>query len=51
MYLGRGSWAYDVVGRWMPRGMVGFLMGRVVGGELVGDASECVEWERVEREN
>ena len=25
-YVGRGSWAYEVVGRWVPGGVVGWMM-------------------------
>ena len=56
IYLGKGSWAYDFVGTWVPRGVVGWMMGwgkttRGVGVDvvdMVGDGS--AEWERVEGE-
>ena len=51
VYLGRGSWTYDVIGRWIPGGMVGWMMGRVARREGLGDLGEGAEWERVERED
>ncbi|MCJ1479011.1 hypothetical protein MMC13_007695 [Lambiella insularis] len=57
LYVGRGSWAYDLVGRWVPGGMVGWMMrrrgvggwgdGAGAGWEKLGGSTE---WERVEEE-
>ncbi|KAI9835186.1 MAG: hypothetical protein M1819_002556 [Sarea resinae] len=59
-HVGRGSVAYEVVGGWMPRGLVGWMMGL---GNTLGGAKELevveelgpgvmgsLEWERVERD-
>ena len=27
IHLGRGSWTYDFVGKWVPRGVIGFMLG------------------------
>ncbi|MCJ1397034.1 hypothetical protein MMC11_000226 [Xylographa trunciseda] len=53
VFVGRGSWAYDFVGMWVPGGMVGWMLRRKESkrpgdegpeGTLAGSA----EWERVE---
>ncbi|KAI9868564.1 MAG: hypothetical protein M1830_005635 [Pleopsidium flavum] len=52
-HVGNGSLVYDVVGKWVPAGIVGWMLGiRSVGlgreeGEEGGEVS--VEWEKVER--
>ncbi|KZF25997.1 DUF1776-domain-containing protein [Xylona heveae TC161] len=53
--VGRGSLVYDVVGKWAPRGLVGWMMGvkRVSREELeeafVPDVTGSVEWEKVDK--
>lgn len=27
VFVGRGSWMYDMVGRWAPQGVVGWMLG------------------------
>ena len=60
VFLGKGSWAYDFVGRWVPKGVVGWMMGggaRALdgGAEVVAGLEETeggdgsVEWEKVEQ--
>ena len=58
MFLGRGSLTYDVVGRWVPKGLIGWMMGygagrrpleqRVEGDEEVILGAGNVEWENLE---
>lgn len=52
-HVGNGSLVYDVVGKWVPAGVVGWMLGiRSLrredggGGEDGGEAS--VEWEKVD---
>lgn len=46
--VGQGSVAYDLVGRWMPERVVGWMLGlQRVPREELGEGME-VEWERVE---
>ncbi|MCJ1393840.1 hypothetical protein MMC18_006716 [Xylographa bjoerkii] len=55
VFVGRGSWAYDFVGKWVPGGVVGWMMrrrgakrlGDEAAGEILGGSAE---WERVEEE-
>ena len=65
-YVGRGSRTYDVVGRWMPRGAVGWLLGAastagpgqrdlVVNDEALAEeglagSQGSLSWEKVEQE-
>lgn len=50
--VGRGSYTYDVVGRWVPSGVVGWMLGvrRVAVEEATGPALEdsVQVWEKVE---
>ncbi|MCJ1380368.1 hypothetical protein MMC17_003471 [Xylographa soralifera] len=53
VFVGRGSWAYDFVGRWVPGGVVGWMLkrkgARRLGEGGVGDnLGGSAEWERVE---
>lgn len=55
VYAGRGAWTYDLVGRWIPGGVVGWMMGlknrRRRGGFVNGDlqsAEASQDWEKVE---
>lgn len=56
-HVGSGSFLYEVVGNWVPAGMVGWMTGLrnsgVVKEEMGGDESAApegsVEWEKVER--
>ena len=52
-WLGRGSRVYDIVGTWVPYGLVGWMLG-FQGQEKVATRSEEVgggggDWEEVER--
>ena len=51
VFVGNGSWAYNLVGRWMPRGLVMRMMGQD-GSEAVGmwegERNSSEECERVE---
>lgn len=62
-HVGRGSLAYDIIGRWMPAGAVGWLMGfgrrpnvveengSEIRGEEVERSVESLVWEKIEQEN
>lgn len=44
IFVGSGSWTYDFVGRWVPGGVVGWMLGRRgKRGKRGGDAVEQVE--------
>ena len=53
IFVGRGAWTYDVVGRWVPGGIVGWMMsskatkGRPAAGER-RSSEGSQEWEKVE---
>ena len=58
VFLGRGSWAYEMVGRWVPMGIVGWMIGRTDevraqeqqdddGDHLQSLGEGSVEWEDV----
>ncbi|KAK5172257.1 U2 snRNP component prp10 [Saxophila tyrrhenica] len=57
-YVGRGSLAYEVVGNWVPQGVVGWMMGgrsRARGVEEreeegMGSSAGSLTWEKVEQE-
>ena len=55
--MGRGSWAYDFVGRWVPGGVVGWMMRRNEGKAISGKGDgfgtgpgleESEMWEKVD---
>ena len=57
-HVGRGSLAYDIIGNWMPAGVVGWMMGagrkpnvveEVRDDELQGSAGSLT-WEKIEQE-
>lgn len=53
-HVGRGSLVYDMVGRWAPAGLVGWMLGartasRDEASSARLDESDGVEWESVER--
>lgn len=56
IFVGRGAWAYDFVGRWVPGSVVGWMMGLNQGKGGDGLASDgklsptagSHEWEKVE---
>ena len=49
VYVGRGSYAYALLGKWIPDGVMGWMLGMRErdAGEFEGGGSE--EWEKVER--
>ena len=61
VFLGRGSRTYDLVGRFVPEGVVGWMMGKARepvfegkgveprGGGEGGGAEGSAQWENVER--
>jgi len=55
-HVGRGSLAYDVVGSWVPAGVVGWMMGggarkgRVVEVEELASSAGSLTWEKVEQD-
>ena len=56
-YVGRGSLAYDIVGRWVPAGIVGWMMGAKQKPRVVQEVTEDLQgsqgsltWEKVEQE-
>ena len=49
VFVGRGAWTYDLVGRWVPGGVVGWMMGlkhRQKGDPRQTEGSQ--EWEKIE---
>lgn len=54
VYVGRGSFAYDVIGRWVPRGVVGWMMGLGVKRKEVEVEGRRLDlegsWEKVEQD-
>lgn len=53
IYVGRGARSYDLVGKWIPDGIVGWMMGaaKVNGVETVekeGSIAASTEWEKVD---
>lgn len=50
VFVGRGSWMYDVVGRWVPAGVVGWMMGLRKRRGAETNVGTSQEWEKVERE-
>ena len=53
IFVGRGARSYDLVGRWIPDGIVGLMMGaaRVNGVETAekeGSVEGSTEWEKVD---
>ena len=49
VFVGRGAWTYDLVGRWVPGGVVGWMMG--LKHSQRGDLRQTEgsqEWEKVE---
>lgn len=57
VFVGKGSRAYDFVGRWVPGGVVGWMLRGRGGGGLGGGGlgygghgrgEESAEWEKVE---
>ncbi|KAK3706331.1 hypothetical protein LTR37_012846 [Vermiconidia calcicola] len=57
-HVGRGSLAYDIIGNWMPAGIVGWMMGtsrrpnvvEEVKEEDLRSSQESLTWEKVEQE-
>ncbi|KAK3719034.1 hypothetical protein LTR37_004598 [Vermiconidia calcicola] len=57
-HVGRGSLAYDIIGNWMPAGVVGWMMGtsrrpnvvEEVKEEDLRSSQESLTWEKVESE-
>lgn len=56
-YVGRGSLAYDIVGRWVPAGIVGWMMGAKQKPRVVQEVTEDLQgsqgsltWEKVEQQ-
>ena len=49
VFVGRGAWTYDVVGRWVPGGVVGWMMGlkHIQRGDL-RQTEGSQEWEKVD---
>ena len=49
VFVGRGAWTYDLVGRWVPDGVVGWMMGlkHSQRGDL-WQTEGSQEWEKVE---
>lgn len=57
VFVGRGAWTYDLIGRWVPGGVVGWMMGSKHGKRTSGIASGDLkssegsqEWEKVDHE-
>ena len=52
VFVGRGAWTYDLIGRWVPGGVVGWMMGsKRSSGFASGDVKPSEgsqEWEKVE---
>ncbi|KAI9734207.1 MAG: hypothetical protein M1834_002307 [Cirrosporium novae-zelandiae] len=54
-HVGRGSLTYDFIGRWVPGGIVGWMMGiktvtvKAESDDDVMPGSESVQWEKVDR--
>ena len=53
IFIGRGAWTYDFVGRWVPGSVVGWMMSLKGGDGLAGDAEDnstagSQDWEEVE---
>ena len=51
VFVGRGAWTYDLVGRWVPGGVVGWMMG--LKHSQKGDVRQTEgsqEWEKVEHD-
>ncbi|KAI9802231.1 MAG: hypothetical protein M1825_002952 [Sarcosagium campestre] len=50
-HVGSGSLLYDAVGKWVPRGVIGWMLGirSASNGDGFGEGSEVAGWEKVER--
>ena len=49
VFVGRGAWTYDLVGKWLPGGVVGWMMGLKQGRRNNLRPTEgSQEWEKVE---
>ena len=53
IFVGRGARSYDLVGKWVPDGIVGWMMGdtKTNGGETMekdGPVEGSAEWEKVD---
>lgn len=52
VFVGRGAWTYDLIGRWVPGGVVGWMMGSKrssgFGSGDVKPSEGSQEWEKVE---
>ena len=56
IFVGRGARSYDLVGKWLPDGIVGWMMGTaktngVETAEKEGSEEGSVEWEKVDDGN
>ena len=48
VFVGQGSWMYDTVGKWVPSGVVGWMMALRKGSEVENKARDSSqEWENV----
>jgi len=56
VFVGRGSWIYHMVGRWAPRGVVGWMLGLRQGGDgrsAMGEGNKEMgsqKWEEIAKE-
>ena len=53
IFVGRGARSYDLVGKWIPNGIVGWMMGaakthRIETAEKEGSVEASAEWEKVD---
>ena len=53
IFVGRGARSYDFVGKWVPDGIVGWMMGAakkngVDAADKEGSIEESIEWEKVD---
>lgn len=50
VFVGRGAWSYDLVGRWVPDGIVGWMIksNGVETTEKEGSVESSIEWEKVD---
>lgn len=53
IFVGRGARSYDLVGKWVPDGIVGWMMGAaktsgIDAGDREGSVEGSTEWEKVD---